>query len=1364
MADLVAKFRLVDEISDKLDNMAESGQNLATQWEQAGEAANTAFEGIATGVSSATSSVDGIASSIDELQKSMNSAADSADTLMDIIEEYGNAARETAEQIDYWTNAVGNYNKSLSDAVYTTEEFVEQGYKNADALQEQEQMFEHCEKSTSYLSKSIEASVDVYSALNNAMENASEIMSKISDNEKVSTETKEELAQASETAAQAMKELAETQTAAEQAMADYDAVIDSGTNILYELEKADGQVACAAENLAEANKKASDATEELSKVTEKAAEEQKNSWKKVITSIENMANALEEAGITDMVKNMAVAVYELVNDFSEAESAIVKETGSSGEALDSLTESMMNAYAASKSGSLDDTAGAIGEINTRLGLTDGELTTVTGQFLDFANITGTNVVGSIQKVTKIMNKWGVEGNEVENTLDKLAYAGQISGISVDTLSNNLITGAASFQEMGLSLENTISMLAQFELYGINGTTAIIAMRTAVKNFSQNGLDAQTALQSVISEIANMENATDATTLAIETFGSRAGVDMANAIRSGAITVDTLNNSLDVAQGTLSRTAASAQTLDQKWTQASNNIKSAFTKAIQPTLDGISSAFASVVNNIGTFLNEHPAVTKAITAIGIGLGVVTLGIAGVAIVSLKTIPAVAALGTAINAAIWPITLVALAIAAVTAGVLLLVDALAKGDEATAGMTATTREQYYELQDLNAEYEEACEKYGETSEEALRLKYQVDELSTSFEGNRQTLEEFTAEVDTLCKSVDTLWENYDKGMSEIKAQETGTLALIKRYEELATQASLTSVQEKELETITKKLSETYPELALQFDNATSNAEDYVKAIEAVCKEEAKRRRQEQVNETYIEALMKQTELENGVIKAKKELNTALGDRNKIMALLTDENSKLSSKSLAVAAALTGNIALAAELYAVPAGASLWQKWTTDIDDYQEALDNATAKYDENQEKIAEIKKEWQSVIDAQREAMENATTDAEAVSIAYESVKDDIKSLCEAYDEVYEEALKSFGGQFDLFDEASTKTEEFKNATVKNAQEALESQIKYWDEYKTNLQTLTDYSSQLEGDAKENFDALVTYASDSSEKAQGFAASMAKAIKEGDTEAITKLASTAAEVDRKQKEVSNITADFAVGFSQKMDEIGERANKLITEEMNLEEEAEKSATSTINGYIETIKNAEDSAAKAAKTVASAVTSELAKANTTINVTVKTNGSVQANANGTTNAASVFLAGENGPELVARPAAAYAVGTTNSSDYFIAGENGPELIVGEQGSTVFPTSETDRLIAALSEKRRPLQIIADSEKNDGNEQNSGDKSASKKQIDININGNGTIGVNSGVDKETVVALMFDYMKPVLLSLVQQEMFEEGDGFYDY
>lgn len=1329
MADLLARFKLVDEMSDKLGDMAESGQNMVEQWEQAGEAANAAFEGIAGAVTTAASSADGVATSIGSIQGAADSAASSADSLSDSINGYGDAAGEAALQTDYWTDAVGNYDKSALEAVYTTEELVEMGLKSAEALEEQERIFELCDQSASSLNKSLEATTDIQNELSAAMEAAAEATAEVTNNEDVSEETKAALAKASVEAAEAMNELTAAQQEAEAAMAAYDEVITSGTTDLDTLEGAAERACHAAEALAEANGKASDATEELSKATEKASEEAEDSGKKGIEAIEGIAGALAAAGITAKVTEIAEAAYELVNAFSEAESTVVKATGASGEALDGLTTSMMNAYAASKSGSLEDTAGAIGEINTRMALTGDELTDVTGKFLDYANITGTNVVGSVQNVTKIMNKWGVEGSEVESVLDKLAYAGQISGISVDTLSSNLITGAASFQEMGLSLDNAISMLAQFELYGMSGTTAITAMRTAVKNFSDDGLNAETALQSVISEIANMESAADATALAVETFGSRAGVDMANAIRSGAITVDTLTGSLEVAQGTLTSTAATAQTLDQKWTQASNNISTAFTTAIQPTVDKISSGLAGVANGIGDFLNEHPAVTKAITAIGVGLGVAAVAIAGVAAASLTAIPAVAALGTAISAAIWPITAIAAAVAAVVGVVLLLADAFSASEDETAGMTATTREQYYELQNLNAEYEEACEKYGENSEEALRLKYQVDDLSAAFEANRQTVEEFTAEVDALCESVSSVTEEFNNALTEINAQETGTLALIQKYEDLSTQAELTGAQQKQLEAVTKKLTDTYPELSAQLDNATMSAEDYVEAMKKACEQQAEEQRQQQAQDTYVEALQKRAELTEEIAKAQENLNL--------------EQQRMDDMS---------------------GWTHFWTagEWD-DLEAYQAALDELNAAQAENEATIAQIEQGWEDISAAEEAAADETMTWEEAAATAYENVRTKVEELCAAYDEAYQAALESFEGQFGLFDEASTKSEEYVNSTVENAQAALDSQLSYWDTYLSNVETLKNTSAEDLGITQENYEALMAYAQDGSEQAAGLAASMAEAINSGNADAVAELANTVGEVQAKQAEASAVVADWVTDFTAQMDAI-EQEMQATVEGMNLTDEAAASATSTINGYANAIRAGKSGAVAAAQEVANAVTAALASANTTVNVRVNSSGSVPGHASGTTNAESIFLAGEEGPELVARPAAAYANGTTDSTDYFIAGENGPELIVGEQGSTVFPTGETDRLIEALNDRQKPLQVFADS--NGGESRGRENTSEQVKRILLEIAGSGAIeiGGSGGADKETILEVLYEYLKPVLMNIIQSEIYEEGELSYEY
>ena len=89
---------------------------------------------------------------------------------------------------------------------------------------------------------------------------------------------------------------------------------------------------------------------------------------------------------------------------------------------------------------------------------------------------------------------------------------------------------------------------------------------------------------------------------------------------------------------------------------------------------------------------------------------------------------------------------------------------------------------------------------------------------------------------------------------------------------------------------------------------------------------------------------------------------------------------------------------------------------------------------------------------RSSAEEGVTYGEAISQAYSDVRSDVEKLCQAYDDAYQAAKDSFEGQFDLFDQASTKSSDYLNASVSNAQAALDSQLNYWNTYTANIETL------------------------------------------------------------------------------------------------------------------------------------------------------------------------------------------------------------------------------------------------------------------------------------------------------------------------
>lgn len=1271
MANLTAKFKLIDEMSDKMEAIATSGQSVLESWEQIGTTANSSSKTAAT-------AADGVATSLNDV---------------------GVAAGEAATQTDYWTSAVGNYDKSALEAIYTTEELVEMGLKSADALNEQSEMFALCEQSAAQLTQSMEAATDIHDSLSQAQERAAEMAEEIANADGVSAEAKEELTRATENAITAMEELEKAQADAEAAMEEYDRVMESGTTDLAELEAAAERAGHAAEELSAANQRATEATEDLTKASDQAGEELEKSGKKGADAMNELEGVLAAAGITALLKEMAEAAYDLAEAFSEAEKTVVLATGATGEALEGLEDSMMNVYATAKSADLSSTAGAVGEINTRLGLTGEKLEEVTGLFLDYSNVTGQNVVPAVANVTKVMNQWGVGLDGIEGLMDKLTVAGQASGISVSSLSDTLVTNRAVLQQLGFTLDESIGLFAELELQGINSQTAMMGFRTAINKFSDDGLDASDALRDVIQQIAEMGDESAATALAVDTFGSRAGVALAGSIRSGQLSIEGLTSVLDGCDGAMEKTATASQTMGEKWQQASNSMKSAFTDALQPTINDASNALAGIMEGVGKFLKEHPIIVKALTALALGVSIFTAGVVGYTVATKAAAIAQAALNAIMDAN--PIFLLVTAIVAATAALAAFAISMASVHDETEGMTATTRAQYYELQDLNAQYDEACEKYGETSEEASRLKYQIDDLSASYEAGKQTLEEYLAEVDDLVKSVDEVSSTFDENMREIRANELGTLALIQKFADLSEQTELTAAQEKELEAVSKALSDAYPELKKGVDDVTLSTEDYVTALKNACAEEARKREQEQAEETYIEALQKQAQLTDEIAKAEANLNA----EREAHDMKWDEE-------------------MGTYYNGWYTEDSPWASWTTDLDTYLEKYNELIAKQEENDALIAEIEQGWQDVADAEAGANDEATQLGASVDQISNDMCDAINDLTAAYNEAYDAAKESFDGQFALFDEAEANMD----STVANAQAALDSQLAYWDNYLQNVNVLKETSASDLGITQENYNALMQYVQDGSAEAAGLAQSMVAAIQQGDSDAVAALANTLGEVNAKKDQAAQAVAEWQTDFDAKMQEIVSNAEQAV-KDLNMSDEATAAAISTMNAYASNILTKGQAAVANARSIASQVAAALSSTGTTVKLPTG-----KGYAEGTDYATP-------GPHLV--------------------GENGPEIVEFRGGEKVYNNDETERIMArtaavkffAQSDGGQPVQETGKTETGDN-----------KKTIRLEINGGGTIDVNGSMDEETVVGILQSHLKPVLTSIVKQEIYEEGEQSYDF
>lgn len=273
------------------------------------------------------------------------------------------------------------------------------------------------------------------------------------------------------------------------------------------------------------------------------------------------------AGIT-AVGTAAVASF---NEIDEGYDTIITKTGASGEALDGLTDSMNNVFGELPTDA--ETAGiAIGEVNTRFGVTGETLEGLSKQFVEFAEINGTDLNGAIDSVDAIMTKFNVDASETPSVLGLLTKAGQDTGISMDTLQNTLQTNGATLKEMRLDLTGSVNLLAQFESSGVDASTAMAGLKKAQQNATAEGKTLKDALSETIDKIKNAGSETDALQAATELFGKKGAAEMTQAIREGRFSVEDLTGSLDDYKTTVEDTFNATLDPPDKAKVALNNLK------------------------------------------------------------------------------------------------------------------------------------------------------------------------------------------------------------------------------------------------------------------------------------------------------------------------------------------------------------------------------------------------------------------------------------------------------------------------------------------------------------------------------------------------------------------------------------------------------------------------------------------------------------------------------------------------------------------------------------------------------------------------------------------------------------------------
>lgn len=269
------------------------------------------------------------------------------------------------------------------------------------------------------------------------------------------------------------------------------------------------------------------------------------------------------------------ALVKLGQEMDEARAEIVKGTGAIGDALDDLEASAKQALVQGVGASVKQTGKLIADLNTRFGMTGKTLEKTAVEFGHFAKAAGVDVGNAVNNIADVMARWNVPMENSKDLMNQLTKASQISGASVDELVSAVNSGSVYFEQFGFNLTESIAMLSSFRKSGIQTSTVMTGLRTALSKFSKEGKDAKTAFAEVTKQIKSAENETEAMNIAVSTFGTRAGAEMFKAIRSGSASLEEFTGELRNAGYALDDTYEAVRTSKDAMADLKNSLKGTF---------------------------------------------------------------------------------------------------------------------------------------------------------------------------------------------------------------------------------------------------------------------------------------------------------------------------------------------------------------------------------------------------------------------------------------------------------------------------------------------------------------------------------------------------------------------------------------------------------------------------------------------------------------------------------------------------------------------------------------------------------------------------------------------------------------------
>ena len=382
--------------------------------------------------------------------------------------------------------------------------------------------------------------------------------------------------------------------------------------------------------------------------------------------------------ISQKLVDFGKSALEAFRQVDEGMDTIVTKTGATGDSLEEMQD-IASSIATTIPTDFSKAGEAVGEVNTQFGLTGDALKDVSIEMIKFAEINGTDITNSTISASKALEAYELSTSDLAKVLDSTTYTAQSTGVSVDDLMKKAIEGAPQIKMLGLSFEEGVALLGQFETSGVDASSALSGLTKAAGSYAKQGKTLKEGLVETIDKIKNTTSETEAMGLAMEIFGAKKAPQMIDAIKRGSFDFQSFAESAEYSVGAVSKTFEATLDPIDKFKTAQNSVTLAMSKLgaeIAETLAPIFEVLGNMVKDIAEWFSGLPGPVKEFIVI---LGVVVT-VAGILVPIFLTLQAAAvALGTSIGAMIAaaaPIigiaALIVAAIAAVVIGIKYLWD--------------------------------------------------------------------------------------------------------------------------------------------------------------------------------------------------------------------------------------------------------------------------------------------------------------------------------------------------------------------------------------------------------------------------------------------------------------------------------------------------------------------------------------------------------------------------------------------------------------------------------------------------------------------------------------------------------------------